>query len=73
MYIYIFSATSISIIYKLNQNNYKEERRSGTTGIGVTQKHLQIGKKWYEVVKGKETRTHFARSRSVIFNEIESK
>ena len=30
------------MIYKINQNNNEEERRSGTTGTGVGQKDLQI-------------------------------
>ena len=46
MYVYIFSANSIGIIYKINHNNKEEERRSGTTTTGVSQKDLQInGKK----------------------------
>ena len=43
--VYIFSKTSISIIYKTKQNNSEEERRSGTTGTGVSQKDLQINEK----------------------------
>ena len=41
----MFSASSISIIYKINPNINKEERRSGTTRIGASQKDLQINEK----------------------------
>ena len=41
----MFSATSISIICKINPNINKEERRSGTTRIGASQKYLQINEK----------------------------
>ena len=43
MYVYIFSATLISVIYKINQNN--NETRSGTTGTGIGQTDLQINEK----------------------------
>ena len=45
MYVYIFSATSISIIYKINQNYNEKERRSATTGTGISQNDLQINEK----------------------------
>ena len=43
--VYVFPATSISIIYKINQNKNKEERRNGTTVTGISQKDLQINDK----------------------------
>ena len=41
VYIFIFSATSIGIIYKINHNNNEEEILCGTTG----KKDLQINEK----------------------------
>ena len=35
---YVFSATSISIIHKIIKNNSEDERRSGASGTGVSQK-----------------------------------
>ena len=43
MYVYIFFAILISVIYNINQNN--NERRSGTTGTGISQTDLQINEK----------------------------
>ena len=56
MYVYIFSATSISVIYKINQNNNEEERSSGTKRTGVSQKDLQINEKTEKVKNAKRTR-----------------
>ena len=43
--IYIFRNFNQYIIYKINENNNEEEKRSGTTGLGVSQKDLQINEK----------------------------
>ena len=47
----MFSATSISIYLQSSIKGNKEERRSGTTGTGVSQKDPQISKKTKEEKK----------------------
>ena len=50
--LYIFSATSVIIYLQSTiKNNDEEERSSGTTGTGVSQKDLQISKKTKEEEK----------------------
>ena len=47
--VYIFRHFNQYKFTDFNKNNNEEERSSGTTGIGVSQKDLQIGKKTKEV------------------------
>ena len=52
----IYSLLTSIYIY-MDEKNRKEERRSGTTGTGVSQKDLQIKKtRCYELVKNEKKR-----------------
>ena len=43
MVVYIFRNFNQNIFAKFNDKNNEEERRSGATGTGVSQKDLQLG------------------------------
>ena len=45
MVVYVFRHFNQYIFTGFNKNNKEEERSSGTTGTGVSQKDLQISKK----------------------------
>ena len=49
--VYIFRHFNHYIFTEFNRNNTEEERSSGTTGTGVSQKDLQISKKTKEEEK----------------------
>ena len=59
---FLRNVSSICIIYKVNENNNEEERRSGTTGTGVSLKDLQISEKTKEEKNAKKFVEKRARS-----------